>query len=97
MSEQTAQVLEVFLQGPKQWRHGYDISRTTGLMSGTLYPILMRLADHGLLETCWEASEAGRPPRHLYRFTADGLRFAREQREARQGSRARRLLGAKNG
>lgn len=72
-------VFDAFLEEPKDWRYGYDISRDTGLKSGTLYPILMRLADHGLLETCWETTEAGKPPRHMYRLTRDGLRSAREQ------------------
>lgn len=61
------------LMGIDGWRHGYDLSRETGLKSGTLYPLLMRLADRGWLETRWEDSpEPGRPPRHLYRLTAEG-------------------------
>ncbi len=79
VSPQTIQVLDTFLQSPKDWRYGYDISRDTGLKSGTLYPILMRLADHKLLETCWETTEPGKPPRHMYRLTPNGLRSAREQ------------------
>jgi DNA-binding PadR family transcriptional regulator len=39
----------------------------------------MRLAEHRLLETSWETVEPGRPPRHLYKLTSDGLRYAREQ------------------
>jgi PadR family transcriptional regulator, regulatory protein PadR len=78
-SPQTIVVLKDFLEDSRAWRHGYDISRKTGLKSGTLYPILMRLADHGLLETSWEMAETGRPPRHLYRLTKVGLRYAREQ------------------
>jgi DNA-binding PadR family transcriptional regulator len=78
LSPQTIQVLGVFLQAPKGWRYGYDISRDTGLKSGTLYPILMRLADGGLLETRWETTEAGKPPRHTYRLTPEGLRAVRE-------------------
>ena len=46
-------VLAEFLHGEGEWRYGYDISRNTGLKSGTLYPILMRLAEHGMLETSW--------------------------------------------
>jgi PadR family transcriptional regulator, regulatory protein PadR len=79
ISPQTVQVLADFLQQPKDWKYGYDISRNTGLKSGTLYPILMRLAEHGMLATRWEPSEPGKPPRHMYRLTADGLRDAREQ------------------
>ena len=78
-SPQTVLVLAEFLRGPEEWRYGYDISRDTGLKSGTLYPILMRLADRKLLETEWEIVEAGRPPRHMYRLTVDGLRYARTE------------------
>jgi PadR family transcriptional regulator PadR len=78
-SPQTALVLAEFLRGPAEWKYGYDISRSTGLKSGTLYPILMRLAERGLLQTAWETVEAGRPPRHMYKLTADGLRSARTQ------------------
>ena len=78
-SPQTVLVLTEFLREPEEWKYGYDISRSTGLKSGTLYPILMRLADRSLLDTAWETAEAGRPPRHMYRLTADGLRYARTQ------------------
>ena len=83
LSLQTLETLNAFLQEPKDWKYGYDISRNTGLKSGTLYPILMRLAERKLLETSWETSEPGKPPRHLYRLTPDGLRFAREHRLVR--------------
>jgi PadR family transcriptional regulator, regulatory protein PadR len=84
LSRQTLLILDVFLESAKQWKYGYDLSRITRLKSGTLYPLLMRLADHQLLETSWETVEPGRPPRHLYRLTAEGARFAREHR--RQGT-----------
>jgi PadR family transcriptional regulator PadR len=78
LSPQTLQVLDAFLQSPKDWIYGYDISRNTGLKSGTLYPILMRLAERELLETSWEMAEVGKPPRHMYRLTLEGMRFAKE-------------------
>ena len=77
LSPQTVLILDAFLHQPEEWKYGYDLSRTTGLKSGTLYPILMRLAGHKLLETQWETAEPGKPPRHMYRFTPHGLRFAR--------------------
>jgi len=77
-SPQTVQVLREFLEARSDWRHGYDLGRSTGLKSGTLYPILIRLTENRLLETKWEASESGRPPRHLYRLTPTGRRFALE-------------------
>jgi PadR family transcriptional regulator PadR len=71
-------VLSELLRSPQHWNYGYDISRNTGLKSGTLYPILMRLAERKLLETRWEDPESGKPPRHMCRLTAAGLRYARE-------------------
>ena len=44
-SQQTRSVLAALLAEPSGWRHGYDIARETGLKSGTLYPILIRLAE----------------------------------------------------
>jgi len=86
-SPQTLQVLAEFLRTPKQWKYGYDISRSTGLKSGTLYPILLRLAEATLLETQWDTSEVGKPPRHMYRLTPDGLEYARELVPSSQLSR----------
>jgi DNA-binding PadR family transcriptional regulator len=82
LSPQTLLILEAFLNHPAEWKYGYDLSRVTGLKSGTLYPILMRLADRKLLETAWEAAEPSKPPRHMYRFTPEGMQFARERRAA---------------
>jgi PadR family transcriptional regulator PadR len=73
-SAQTMLVFEVLCAQPTQWRHGYDIAKETGLRSGTLYPILIRLSDRGLMEARWEDEQpAGRPRRHLYRLTREGL------------------------
>lgn len=90
LSPQTLQILDAFLQDPTDWKYGYDISRNTGLRSGTLYPILMRLADRKLLDTVWEAAEISKPPRHLYRLTPDGLQFAQEHRHTRSEGDLRR-------
>jgi DNA-binding PadR family transcriptional regulator len=85
LSPQTLLVLDAFLKQAEEWKYGYDLSRVTGLKSGTLYPILMRLAERKLLETQWEASEPSKPPRHMYRFTPEGLRFARANAMAHAG------------
>lgn len=77
-SPQTLRVLAALLDQPLDWRHGYDLSKQTSLASGTLYPILIRLAERELLERRWEPpSRPGRPPRHVYRLTAAGAEFAR--------------------
>jgi DNA-binding PadR family transcriptional regulator len=76
-SAQTLSVLAALCAEPREWRHGYGIARDTGLKSGTLYPILIRLADRGLVEARWEEGQpVGRPRRHLYRLTPEGLASA---------------------
>jgi PadR family transcriptional regulator, regulatory protein PadR len=76
-SAQTLSVLGALCDQPSQWQHGYALARHTGLKSGTLYPILIRLADQGLVEACWQDEPVpGRPRRHLYRLTAAGLASA---------------------
>jgi hypothetical protein len=66
-------VLRTLAEDPARWRYGYDLCAELGIQAGSMYPILMRLADRGLLETSWEAEPApGKPPRHLYRLTGTG-------------------------
>lgn len=99
MSRQTRKIFSALLAEPREWRYGYDLSRETTLKSGTLYPILMRLNKRGWLETKWTALDApGRPPRHMYRLTADGLRSARaivELKAARPMQRAAYAEGSR--
>lgn len=75
-SPQTLDVLHALAREPGAWRHGYDLALELGLKSGSLYPILIRLSDRGLLDSRWEPAEAGRPPRHVYRLTPEGLTAA---------------------
>lgn len=91
-SAQTLAVLAALAAEPSAWRHGYDLARETGLKSGTLYPILVRLADRGLLEASWEESPPqGRPARHLYRLTPDGQELAAAAAPARPARAGRRI------
>jgi DNA-binding PadR family transcriptional regulator len=84
-SRQTLDILEALLARPSSWHHGYAVSRQTGVPSGTLYPILIRLDKLGWLETKWEESvPQGRPPRHLYRLTGNGREWAREELRSAQ-------------
>lgn len=76
-SPQTILVLQAMLTHASNWRYGYDLTKEIGLPSGTLYPVLMRLADQGLLEAEWRASDRpGAPARHAYRLTRSGVAFA---------------------
>jgi PadR family transcriptional regulator PadR len=74
-SPQAVNVLLALAVDPAKWRYGYDLATEVDLKSGSLYPILVRLADRGLLETSWEPSAGSRPPRHLYRLTGAGREF----------------------
>jgi PadR family transcriptional regulator PadR len=72
-SPQARLVLETLAARLGTWCYGMELSRLTMLKSGTLYPLLIRLAADGLLETEWAPPDRpGRPPRHLYRITASG-------------------------
>ena len=44
------------------------------VVEGTLYPLLSRLKNSGLLEYVWEESKNG-PPRKYYSLTNDGKEF----------------------
>lgn len=93
-SAQTMAVLLALADNPTTWRYGYDLCLDLGLKSGSLYPILIRLADRGLLESSWESGEPGRPPRHLYRLTAAGVvEAAAAGRPTRQANTVRAQLG----
>jgi PadR family transcriptional regulator PadR len=74
-SAQAMKVLHALAAEPARWRYGYDLATEVHLKSGSLYPILVRLADRGLLETSWQAGPEGRPPRHLYRLTSAGQAY----------------------
>ena len=76
-SRQMRLLLEAMSAQRQQWRHGYDLMKETGLLSGTLYPLLMRMTDQGLVEAEWHApAQPGRPARHAYRLTATGFALA---------------------
>ncbi len=80
LSAHARSLLAALLEAGERWSHGYELTRLTGIRSGTLYPILIRLEQQGLLEAEWQRSSAGgRPPRHAYRLTASGCRLARRE------------------
>jgi PadR family transcriptional regulator PadR len=97
-STQTLSVLAALGAQPSQWCHGYALAKQTGLKSGTLYPILIRLADRGLIEACWQDEPVpGLPRRHLYRLTGGGQAAAAEalaraaELAVRSGARVTRI------
>jgi DNA-binding PadR family transcriptional regulator len=81
MSLQTLRALDAFLENPTDELSGADVQKRSGLASGTLYPILLRLESAGWFVSRWETidpSVAGRPRRRLYRLTSGGLARASE-------------------
>jgi PadR family transcriptional regulator PadR len=76
-SAQTTAVVLALAEQPTAWRYGNELCRRLGLRPGSMYPILMRLADRGLVETTWDTDvPAGRPARHRYRLTGSGRALA---------------------
>ena len=75
MSGPTLKILKVFLERAKEPLSGAQISKIAKVGSGTLYPLLQRLAGAGWIVGDWEKvdpSEVGRPKRRLYRLTRSG-------------------------
>jgi PadR family transcriptional regulator PadR len=57
--------------------YGFELTRKLSEMDslvtseGTVYPLLSRIREEGLVDTFWEESPQG-PPRRYYRLTKDG-------------------------
>lgn len=70
---QGACVLQALSRGRS---YGFDIMDFTALPSGTVYPILRRLEDHGLVRSEWEGVQEAhgdrRPRRRNYELTEAG-------------------------
>lgn len=81
MTYATARVLQALAEG---LRYGFDIAAATGLRGGTVYPILRRLEDEGLVASSWEDVEIGRregrPPRKYYRLLEGARSYVDEAR-----------------
>jgi len=81
VTHHTKLVLSVLLDAPAEEVYGFELSRASGLPSGTIYPILRRLEDEGWLASRWEdisQEQEGRRRRRYYRLTGDGALSARE-------------------
>ena len=82
MTYATGMVLQALDGGS---RHGFDIIDATGLRSGTVYPLLRRLEDAGMVKSSWEpvavACSSNRPPRKYYRLTIASDSLVRSARE----------------
>jgi len=80
LTRRSLKVLCFLLEHPCTGHSAYDISKATGLWSGTLYPILMYFESAGWLSSEWESQtlyEAGKPRLLLYKLTNVGEERAR--------------------
>jgi hypothetical protein len=75
----TLKVVSALLDNVGQEMWGGELGRATGLLAGTLYPILYRLEGYGWLRARQEgeSGEHGGLPRVLYSLTGQGQRDAR--------------------
>lgn len=78
----TAAVLQALSLGH---RYGFDIAEAVGLRPGSVYQVLRRLEDSGLVRGEWEDVEVsrgeGRPARKYYRLTRDADPLIERTRE----------------
>lgn len=82
MGRRSLQVLLLFFRGAGRQYSGAEITRELGIKSGSLYPILARFEEDGILESFWEQvdpSQAGRPRQRFYEITAFGARVAEKE------------------
>lgn len=80
LSNSARSLLAALLEARGRWSYGYELASLTGIKSGTLYPLLIRLEAQGYLQAEWQPPVAtGRPPRHAYRLTAAGQQIARAE------------------
>ncbi|PZR88748.1 MAG: PadR family transcriptional regulator [Hyphomicrobiales bacterium] len=77
MTMPTQVILSTFDSRPSERLSGADIFKCTGIGSGTIYPVLIRLEKAGWLKSEKEKidpREVGRPARTFYRLTPQGAR-----------------------
>jgi PadR family transcriptional regulator, regulatory protein PadR len=75
MTLQTLKVLRTLLSDLGGEHYGLEISKESGLPTGSIYPILARLETAGWVTSAWEQideSAEGRRRRRYYRLTRDG-------------------------
>ncbi|MBZ5633162.1 MAG: helix-turn-helix transcriptional regulator [Acidobacteriia bacterium] len=80
LTRQTMLILSI-LMGNAEPLAGSKIANLSGLASGTLYPILIRLEEAGWIKSKWESPEetAPKPRRRLYSVTGIGVQRARAE------------------
>ncbi len=92
LTSSVLKVMAALLADPTAEHYGLRLMQQTGLPSGTLYPILVRLERAGWVRSRWEQVDPaaeGRPTRRYYRLTAEGAEQARDEVERMHAQMAR--------
>ena len=94
VTDSTLDVLEVLLQAHRHGRdiHGWGVKKATRRSGPTVYGVIDRLEDAGLIEGHWEHQDSldRGPRRRYYRLTGAGVATASKLvTERRQGSDAK--------
>lgn len=69
------QLALALMQDPSGKHWGYQLSKSSGIRSGVMYPLLSRMLAEGLLQDGWEdvdPTKTKRPPRRYYTLTDEG-------------------------
>lgn len=68
------QLAAALMAAPDDRHWGYQLSKASGIRSGTMYPRLTSMLELGWLTDGWEELEEadGRPPRRYYELTDKG-------------------------
>jgi PadR family transcriptional regulator PadR len=85
ITHQTRLLFQAFLDAPMDETWGFELSRASGLSPGTIYPMLRRFEDEGLVVARWEQideSQHERRRRRYYNLTAEGRQVARKNTES---------------
>ncbi len=82
MTYATAMVLQALDAG---YRYGFEIIEVVGVRSGTVYPLLRRLEEAGVLRSRWEAvrvaRSSNRPARKYYELTRHATTLIAQARD----------------
>jgi PadR family transcriptional regulator, regulatory protein PadR len=79
LTHRALKLLALMLDNIRREYAGIELMELTGIPSGNLYPLLIKLQQAGILESRWEdvdPKEAGRNRRRYYRLSTHGVEVA---------------------
>lgn len=77
ISGKSMEILLILASDPDREYSGYEIGKQLSMPSGTLYPLLLKIEQAGLLTTKWEDGDPkilGRPRRRYHKISGQGVR-----------------------